>query len=410
MDWLKLLKSLQADFLARLQGNCLLNCQSLGQHREITVISGKRLERIQAQCRQIAEKHENFSLAQAVFIDGLKRGLAREVIQECFGDAIAVVPPYRQVNNLEGVEFVLHNSEIGVCVKVARGQPENARWSIGKRELERHCLVICLWLQEEIVSAVQPEYSLVIAGFLPTSLLEFSDDSIEFGMESLLYSGGIRPYLEQEKAGASQTLTLSLPKANQSVMSGLESSLAEQCRAYAYLSLSLDRYREEDYHRAIDEINEAIRLHPDNPKTYHIRGNNHHRLEEYQGAIDDYNQALCLVSKEIAKFYNNRGVARFSLGDKAGAIADYTEALRLHPYYANAHNNRGIARAILGDREQAVADYRQAASLYRQQGREENYQRVLEKIEILQVQAIERLMVLDDEPSGGEAVFTANLE
>ncbi|MCE2719132.1 MAG: hypothetical protein ACK6A9_14265 [Dolichospermum sp.] len=44
MDWTTPLKAQQTDFIQRLKSAKLLHCDEKGQHSELTVISGKRLD------------------------------------------------------------------------------------------------------------------------------------------------------------------------------------------------------------------------------------------------------------------------------------------------------------------------------------------------------------------------------
>jgi hypothetical protein len=46
-----------------------------------------------------------------------------------------------------------------------------------------------------------------------------------------------------------------------------------------------------------------------------------------------------------------------------------------------AYYNRGLVRAYLGDRQGARADLQTSAELYRQQGRDWDYQRILERMQ-----------------------------
>lgn len=47
------------------------------------------------------------------------------------------------------------------------------------------------------MNEAQPEYHLFLAGFLPTQMIKLRTGKVTFGMEQLMYGGGLRCYLEQ---------------------------------------------------------------------------------------------------------------------------------------------------------------------------------------------------------------------
>ncbi len=61
---------------------------------------------------------------------------------------------------------------------------------------------------------------------------------------------------------------------------------------------------------------------------YNNRGNAYNDLGEHQRAIEDLNEAIRLDPK-LAMAYNNRGISYGNLGEHQRAIEDYDEALRL---------------------------------------------------------------------------------
>jgi len=116
------------------------------------------------------------------------------------------------------------------------------------------------------------------------------------------------------------------------------------------------------YERAIKDYNEAIRLKPDYAEAYYNRGIVYLYLGQYERAIKDYNEAIRLKPYLIEP-YNNLGVAYNNLGQYERAIKDFNEAIRLNPYYALAYNNRGNAYNKLGQYERAIEDYNETIRL-----------------------------------------------
>ncbi len=95
---------------------------------------------------------------------------------------------------------------------------------------------------------------------------------------------------------------------------------------------------------------------------YNNRGGAYNELGEYRRAIDDLNQALRLDPGD-AVAYNNRGVAYGNLGDPARAIEDYGQALRSDPGNAAVYNNRAWALYLLGRNTEALGDVDRSLSL-----------------------------------------------
>ena len=77
---------------------------------------------------------------------------------------------------------------------------------------------------------------------------------------------------------------------------------------------------------------------------------------------ENYAEAIRL-NPENAKTYNNRGLAYGNLGQYERAIQDFDEAIRLDPQDAIAYNNRGVAYQNLGKQELADRDFAKAKEL-----------------------------------------------
>jgi tetratricopeptide (TPR) repeat protein len=92
------------------------------------------------------------------------------------------------------------------------------------------------------------------------------------------------------------------------------------------------------------------------------RGNAYRNKDQYDRAIQDYNQAIKLNPKDSFPF-NNRGNAYFNKGQYDRAIQDYNQAIKLNPTFAMAFNGRGAAYAGKGQFDNAIRDYDQAIKL-----------------------------------------------
>jgi tetratricopeptide (TPR) repeat protein len=110
-----------------------------------------------------------------------------------------------------------------------------------------------------------------------------------------------------------------------------------------------------DSQKAIEYLNEAIRLQPDFANAYGARGNAYGNQRQYQLSLEDYDKAI-LLKPDKAVFFNNRGNVYKELNKYQLAIEDYNEAIRLKPDNAEAYHNRGNAYFIQGNKSLGCSD------------------------------------------------------
>lgn len=79
-------------------------------------------------------------------------------------------------------------------------------------------------------------------------------------------------------------------------------------------------------------------------------------------AIEYLNNAIKL-KPDYADAYYDRGVAYVSLGQHKLAIEDFSHVIKLQPNSANAYNNRGLAYAGILQYQLATQDYNKAISI-----------------------------------------------
>ena len=199
MDWTTLLRSQQADFIQRLNSGLLLRCQTVGQHSELTVISGERLRQLRDVCWQMAEKYKRMSSVRDVFINNMKGKLAEEVVKARLAGLVTEVDYEKRLSGDGKVDFRLSSEpSIGIQVKARHGSIDSVQWWIDQEEITKNAVLVCILIQEEVHEA-QNEYNLITAGFLPTNMINMSNGKASVGVEQLLYSGGLRSYLESVK-------------------------------------------------------------------------------------------------------------------------------------------------------------------------------------------------------------------
>ncbi|MEH1915980.1 tetratricopeptide repeat protein [Nostoc sp.] len=377
MDWITLLRSLQSDFIKRLASGCLLHCETEGQYSELTIISGERLKALREFCWQMAEKYKRVLPVRDVFLSYLKGKLGEEVVKERLADFITEVDYEKRFGGDGNIDFTLTSDpSIGIEVKSRHGRIDRVRWSISSEEVEKNAVVVCILIQED-VSEAQSEYHLFLAGFLPTRMIKLKTGKISFGIEQLLYGGGLWCYLEQLQSSINNSsrqqppIYKYLPKqeiiSKQTNYHVLKSSFQPESHNedlnILYVKLADECFQKGEYTNAINKYNQALQVNQsDIDILYYKRGLAHYQIGDYEAAIADYSQAI-QMNLHDAKSYNKRGLALYQLGRLEEAINDYTQAIRINPNVAVTYKNRAEARSHFGDNQGAIEDYTQAIKI-----------------------------------------------
>ena len=122
-------------------------------------------------------------------------------------------------------------------------------------------------------------------------------------------------------------------------------------------------YRGKDeFDKAIEDSNTAIKLNPELAEAYVNRGNAYNEKGELDKSIKDYTKAIKL-RPDLADVYYNRGVAFNMKREHSLAIEDYNKATTLNPKFADAYHNRGTSYLIKNEVDKAIEDYNTAITL-----------------------------------------------
>ncbi len=383
MDWITLLRSLQSDFIKRLASGCLLHCETEGQYSELTIISGERLKALREFCWLMAEKYKRVLPVRDVFISYLKGKLGEEVVKERLADFITEVDYEKRFGGDGKIDFTLTcDPSIGIEVKSRHGSIDRVRWSISSEEVEKNAVVVCILIQED-VSEAQSEYHLFLAGFLPTRMIKLKTGRISFGIDQLLYGGGLFYYLEQLQSSVNQNSfkqqppiykyfpkkeTPPKPTNNQLLKSSFKPDVEsylysrDEDLSLVYIKLGDESFKKGEYANAIASYDRVLEVNRSDADLYYKRGLAHYQIGDYEGAIADYSQAI-QINIHDAKSYNKRGLTLYQIGRLEEAINDYSQAIRINPNLAVAYKNRAEARSHLGDNQGAIEDYTQAIKI-----------------------------------------------
>jgi len=350
MDWTTLLRSQQADFIQRLKSGHLLHCETEGKHSELTVISGERLKHLLEFCWEMAEKYKQTSLVREVFINNLKGKLGEEVVKARLADFVTEVDYEKRLGGDGKVDFTLTSApDVGIQVKARHGSIDTIKWAITPEEVEKNAILVCILIQEE-VSETQAEYNLSMAGFLPTNMIPVLTNGARFGIHELLYSGGLRSYLENSVSLKIDSLFLTLKKILQEEKFTSEPTqnitLNAESKPYAYLILAIDHLAKKKYQEAIEYLDEAIRLAPRTSEFYSWRSFCCSELGDYRRGIEDCNRLLSLIAEDLAACYDYRGSTHFRVGDKQGAKEDLKKASILYQLQGNQAGYKSLQRML----------------------------------------------------------------
>lgn len=111
-----------------------------------------------------------------------------------------------------------------------------------------------------------------------------------------------------------------------------------------------------NYSRAIQDLNEAIRLDPRFGRAYYFLGVTYHEMGQDERAIQDYNKAVALEPNEAVPLIG-RGNSYLDMGEVDRAFRDFDDAIHLKPGYVKF---RGNAYFLLGRFGEAAQDYRRS--------------------------------------------------
>jgi tetratricopeptide (TPR) repeat protein len=379
MDWITVLRSLQSDFINRLSSGSLLRCQNEGQYSELTIISGERLMGLRNFCWQMAEKYKRVSPVRDVFISFLKGKLGEEVVKERLASLITEVDYEKRIGGDGNVDFTLNsNPLIGIEVKSRCGTIDKVRWSVSSEEVEKNAVIVCVLIQENVNEA-QSEYNLILAGFLPTEMVKLRTGRIAFGIDQLLYGGGLVCYLQQLQSSQNHA---QYQHSNRDKLAIYQYATPVESNGHGkskyehekddfqrspdelialYLQAGNDSFERGNYEMAIISYQGALKLN-NNAEFHYKIACARYQLGDYEGTISDCMRAININPNHL-KAYQKSGLARYQISDSQGAIADFSEAIRINPHDTFGYINRAYARSQLGDNQGAIEDYSFAIKL-----------------------------------------------
>jgi tetratricopeptide (TPR) repeat protein len=133
-------------------------------------------------------------------------------------------------------------------------------------------------------------------------------------------------------------------------------------QARSHHDAGITAYNDGDMVKAINELNQAIDLKPDDAEAYFYRADAYHNKGMEDEAIADYSKAIELVPDDAHAHYR-RGIVYSYKGDLDSAIADFNSAIKLLPTLSEAYYDRGRAFMDQGKVNEAQDDFSKVIDL-----------------------------------------------
>jgi len=124
----------------------------------------------------------------------------------------------------------------------------------------------------------------------------------------------------------------------------------------AYFNRALCHSKKKDWENAVTDCTEVLRLKPNHVKAIHWRGVTYRCRGKYQEALADFDKVLELNPNDARAFYD-RGVTHRLISELPKALEDFTNAIQLE---LNAFPERGFVHARLGNLDLAFSDLTEA--------------------------------------------------
>lgn len=133
-------------------------------------------------------------------------------------------------------------------------------------------------------------------------------------------------------------------------------------RYHYYRKEGFDYLKSGRYGEAVESLNKAIIIDPDDDYLFFCRGRATNEAQEYEKAISDYCKAIEL-NPNVVYYYGWRGKAYQALNDFEKAISDYSKAIELDPKDANSYYCRGFLYYKIGEYDLAITEYQKVMML-----------------------------------------------
>lgn len=129
----------------------------------------------------------------------------------------------------------------------------------------------------------------------------------------------------------------------------------ENTRKKELFTRAMTNLMQEKFGISIDLLNEILNTEPDDRMALLARGSVYLKMNRAEDAIKDFSEALRL-NPNHPKGYHLRGLAQEILGDDDAALKDFTRAIEIDSEYGAAYYSRATLLAKMGQEDAASED------------------------------------------------------
>jgi len=142
------------------------------------------------------------------------------------------------------------------------------------------------------------------------------------------------------------------------VVTGPEGSAPSPQQMQAVMALC----HQVQFTEVLSKLDLLLEAFPDAPAVYNLQGASRAALGRYDGAVDSFKRAIKLKPDD-ARSYFNIGNVQKETGALDAAIANYDSALKIKPDHVAALRNKGNVLQDKGDARAAIASYKSAIEI-----------------------------------------------
>jgi|SRR5215471_12823847 len=129
-----------------------------------------------------------------------------------------------------------------------------------------------------------------------------------------------------------------------------------------YRNRAITAFRDGDFRRAISELDQALRLDPNDVRARNIRGNALDEIGAFELALADYDDAIRIDPNNPAVLHD-RAILWRRKGALDKALLDLDRAIRFSFNNAHIYCDRGLVWYEKGRRDRAIADFKRAVEI-----------------------------------------------
>jgi len=194
-----------------------------------------------------------------------------------------------------------------------------------------------LYLRRAIIYINMKEFTLALTNLLKAKKMGLNSSLLHSNLSRVYYEKG-----ELEKALSESNIAIN-----------------EDPSVTRYHNRSVIKIDLKDTTGAIEDINRAVAMEPENPRSYASRAFGYFDLGFVDKALKDYNKVIQL-EPSVAQNYQDRGFYYYRIGEYELAVSDFDAAINLDEHQEYAHNNRANSKFKLGDIDGACTDWHKA--------------------------------------------------